>query len=145
MAVLEDRFVWASLGLALLALLLVVVALAMGAVSLRRSRTALAQGAAARVAVEAARAPIPEPAPEPSPEPEPQAPAPASAVESGPEVAPAPNGEDVRDRTCQCGHSRSVHAELGPGGGSMCLADVTPACQCRQFTTLQDDTVRILV
>jgi hypothetical protein len=163
----EGRFAWGLLGLVAFALFLVGVALVVGTLALRRSRRALAQVAAlawgqARPEPEPREPergegelrPIPPPPPPPpmAAEPEIQGPPPAAAAAFEPappdavfEPAPpepppaAPTDEDL----CRCGHARRDHFRI-TAGTWMCLANVIPACQCRQFVSEGSETAHLL-
>ena len=89
--------------------------------------------------------PVPAPpfeAPPPPPFPPPPPP-PPEEIEPVPVPAP-PRREDRAGLVCECGHARSLHVELTARGTSICLADVTPACTCRRFASVVDDTARLL-
>jgi hypothetical protein len=152
----EGRFAWGLLGLVAFALFLVGVALVVGTLALRRSRRALAQVAAlawgqARPEPEPREPergegelrPIPPPPPPMAAEPEVQGPPPAAAAAfepAPPEPPPAgPTDEDL----CRCGHARRDHFRINAGTW-MCLANVIPACQCRQFVSEGSETAHLL-
>jgi len=164
----EGRFAWGLLGLVVLALVLVVVALVMGTRALRRSRRALEQLSALVVGGLQAAEPEPEePQAEPSP-PEPGTAEPVAAAEAEPELRPIPEEaepEEVEaptpdqtpepssavappvaptdDVLCECGHRRDEHFRISVSKW-MCLADVVPACTCRQFVPQGNETASLL-
>ncbi|MDP9342804.1 MAG: hypothetical protein M3Q23_12085, partial [Actinomycetota bacterium] len=55
----------------------------------------------------------------------------------------SPRGGPAEGILCECGHAKGDHHRL-TASKWMCLADVVPACQCRQFVPQRNETASLV-
>jgi hypothetical protein len=60
-----------------------------------------------------------------------------------PVAPPAPRSGPAEDVLCECGHAKATHYQV-TASKWMCLADVTPACQCRRYAAPPSETASLL-